>query len=115
MVEPTPFRRPIHWDNLRADEAERVIRERTKETTNIVISRHAFNRIDEREITQPDVYNILRTGFVEGSPQMNIEGDWDVTVTKLMPDGRYAGVVKIVFRKKEILFVKTVEWMDVKR
>ena len=82
---------------------------------SIIFGEHAFERVDERSITQLDAYNILRTGFIEDGPQRNIEGEWEVIVVKRMPGSREAGVVTIIFRDREYLFVKTVEWMDVKR
>ena len=115
MVEPTPLRRPINWAKLRSDEAERLIRDRAKDSECVIFSVHAFDRVDERSITQQDAYRILRTGFVEGSPQGNFEGEWEVTVVKRMPGTREAGVVTIVYRNEKTLFVKTVEWMDLKR
>ncbi len=115
MVKPVPFRRPINWAKLRMDEAERIIRERAADTKNIIIGEHAFERIDERSITQPEVYNILRMGHVEGAAQKNIEGEWEVVIVKRMPGSREAGVVTIIFQYRDSLFVKTVEWMDVAR
>lgn len=115
MVAPTPFRRPINWAKLRTDEAERIIRERAAVTARVVIGVHAFDRVEERSITQQDVYRILRTGFVEGFPQRNIEGEWEVVVVKRLPGTREAGAVTIVYRSEDVLFVKTVEWMDLKR
>ena len=112
MVDPTPFRRSTRWENLRTDEAERVIRERAADTSKIRFSLHAFDRIDERSITQIDAIRILRTGIVHGNPQRNLEGEWEVTVAKRMPGTREAGVVTIVWRTVDELFVKTVEWMD---
>ena len=97
------------------DEAERLIRERAANTSNIIFGTHAFERVEGRSITQPDAYNILRTGFIEGAPQSNIEREWEVIVVKRMPGSREAGVVTIIFRDREYLFVKTVEWMDVNR
>lgn len=73
---------------------------------------HAFDRIEERSITRIDALRILRTGYVEGNLQKNVDGDWEVTVVKRMPGCREAGVVVIVFREDDELFVKTVEWMD---
>lgn len=112
MGNPVPFRRPVNWDRFRPDEAERVIHERAADTDNVIMGVHAYDRIEERSITQPDVYVILRTGHVIEAPQRNIEGDWEAVVEKRMPGGRAAGVVTIVFREEETLFVKTVEWID---
>ncbi len=115
MVEPVPFRRPINWAKLRMDEAERIIRERAVITANVIFGVHAFERIDERSITQLEVYNILRMGHVEGAAQKNIEGEWEVVVVKRMPGSREAGVITIIFQDRDNLFVKTVQWMDVAR
>ena len=115
MVEPTPFKRPINWSNLRTDEAERLVRERAEDSSRVIFGYHAFDRIEDRSITQPDAYNILRQGFIESAPQLNMENDWEVIVTKRMSGTRKAGVVTIIFREDETLFVKTVEWMDLER
>ena len=106
------MRRPINWKQLRSGDAERIIRERAKNTAQVIFGEHAFERIDERSITQNDAYRILRTGYVEGSPIQNLGGDWEVNVVKRMPGSREAGVAVIIFREEESLFVKTVEWMD---
>ena len=54
--------RPINWKKPKTDVAERLIRQRSEDTSKVIIGDHAFERIDEREIVQADVYRILRTG-----------------------------------------------------
>ena len=49
---------------------------------------------------------------MEGFPQRNLENDWEATIVKFMPGAREAGVVTIIYRDNDYLFVKTVEWMD---
>lgn len=116
MVDPVPFRRPIRWSNLRADEAERVIRERVKDTDNVIIGDHALERIDERfgalAFTSMDIYWILETGTVHGKPIRENSKEWKVIVVKRMPGSREAGVVTLIATEAETLFVKTVAWMD---
>ena len=116
MADPIPFRRPIRWDNLRCDEAERLIRERVKDTGNVIIGRHALKRIRERfegpEFTTEDVYWILETGMIRGTPTREDRASWKVIVTKRMPGTRDAGVVTLIAMADNTLFVKTVEWMD---
>ncbi len=112
MVEPTPFRRPVNWAKIRTDEAERIIRERAEDSGNVYFGIHAFERVDERSITQPDAIRILRTGHVDGPLQRNLDGEWEATIVKKMPGCREAGVVTIVYQEGGDLFVKTVEWMD---
>ena len=110
------MRRPVKWKQLRPDEAERIVRERAQDSAQVIFGDHAFERIDERSITQLDAYRILRTGYLEGSPVQNLEGDWEVNVVKRMPgSSREAGVAVIIIREGEDLFVKTVKWMDVTR
>jgi hypothetical protein len=112
---PTPFRRPINWNRLRTDEAERLVHERSADRSNVIIGDHAFDRINEREIISDDVYWILESGYVDGGLVRNEHGDWELIMVRRMPGGREAGVVTIVFVEGQMLFVKTVEWMDLKR
>lgn len=79
------MRRPIHWDRLRGDEAERIVRERAADTANFIIGDHALDRVEERSITTVDVYRILRTGRVKGDPEKTADGDWKVVVVMLFP------------------------------
>jgi Domain of unknown function (DUF4258) len=111
----TPLRRPINWDKLRSDEAERVIRERALPdgTRNVIFRDHAWERVSEREITREDVFDILRTGFC-GEPYLNEKGDWQVIVTKRIKGNREAGAVTIVLQEGDKLIIRTVEWMDLR-
>jgi hypothetical protein len=104
--------RPIRWTALRADEAERIVRRLAADTARVGFSEHAFERIEERSITQVDVYRILRTGGVEGLPEPAGRGDWKVLVTKRLAGSRRAGAVTLILGQGKALFVKTVEWMD---
>lgn len=115
MVDPIPVRRPINWARLPNDQAERLIRERAADTSKIRFSLHAYDRIAERSITQIDAIRILRTGHIEGNPQKTVEGEWEVTVVKRILGTREVGVVTIIWRNKDELFVKIVEWMDFTR
>lgn len=111
MSDPIPFKRPIHWDRLRADEAERVIRERARDTSKIIFGVHAFDRIEERSITQVDAYVILEKGSVDGAPTKNENDEWECVVTRRMAGHREVGVVTIILIG-DGLFIKTVQWMD---
>ena len=111
MADSLPFRRPINWQRLHSDDAERVVKERARQTENVFFSEHAFDRIEERSIVQEDVYWILETGAVEGQPVFE-DGEWKVIMVRRMPGKRDAGVVTLFVQENEELFVKTVEWMD---
>ena len=107
--------RPIRWNRLRSDEAERVIRELARDTRKVTVSLHAYDRIEERTITQDDMYRILRSGHVEGSPERTEHGDWKIVIAKRMQGSREAGAVTVIVGEGESLFVVTVEWMDTLR
>ncbi|MDP1961764.1 MAG: hypothetical protein Q8K93_06140 [Reyranella sp.] len=53
MADPVPFQRPIRWSDLRSDEAERVIRAWAQDTSRLLISDHAFDRLGERFDEEP--------------------------------------------------------------
>lgn len=112
MVDPIPLRRPINWNRLRTDEAERLVRERAADTKNVVFSAHAFERIKDRSITRKDAQRILLSGYVDGDPDRTENDEWKVVVVKRMAGTREAGVVTIILNDDQRLFVKTVEWMD---
>jgi len=115
MSEPIPIRRPIRWTELRTDEAEQIIREWAKDTGRIIITDHAFERIDERlgePLDTEMVYRVLQLGRVLGDPVVNERGHWQATMAKRMPGGRDACVVTIIIRDDRTLIVRTVMWRD---
>lgn len=62
--------RPISWNSLRADEAEREIRRRI-EVVSPIIRDHTYDRIEERgdeRLLDSDVLRILREGSVRQQP-----------------------------------------------
>ncbi len=117
MADGPKSPRPVHWGRLRADEAERIVRERAAASANVIFGAHAFERVELRSITEIDARTILSKGHVEGAPVLMKNGvDWKVVVVRRMPGEREAGVVTIVFAPpRQELFVMTVEWMDPKR
>jgi len=109
-----PFKRPVHWKNLRADEAEMIIRERARNTENIIFSQHAFERVNQRDILQPDVYRILREGYVDSAPERGKKGGWCVTVKKRIRGSREAAIVSVIFKESDDIIIVTVMWVDLK-
>lgn len=73
MAEAIPFRRPIHWGNLRSDEAEKVIQEWSLDTARVKFTDHTFERFDDRSeieiIDTQTVYRILQSGTCLGDPK----------------------------------------------
>lgn len=110
--ENAPPRRPIRWNALRTDEAERVVREIARDRGRVVATHHAERRMAERRIVADVVVDILRTGYAHGAPERTPGGDWKVLMTKRIDRSREAGVVTVVIGEGERLVVVTVEWMD---
>lgn len=115
MGEPkTVVVRPIRWNRLRTDEAEREVRRRLA-LSDPFVSPHAFDRMEEREeqgsLNSVDMMTILRTGTVD-KPARREEDGWLVIVEKRMPGTRCAGVVTLIVHPGDGLEVWTVEWMD---
>lgn len=110
MADIVPIR-PIRWGSLRTNEAETLVRARAGNNA-IIWSAHAFERIIDRSITRVDAQRILLTGYIEADMEQQPNGDWKVIVTKKIKGRREAGIVTLILREDEKLFVKTVEWMD---
>jgi hypothetical protein len=84
------------------------------DTRNIAWSVHAQQRMTERDIIDRVAVDVLRTGFLEGPIEPGTKpGEWKAKMVKEVRGRREVGVVVITIRNEK-LFVKTVEWEDVK-
>ncbi len=98
---------------MRSDECEVVIRRIAKQSVRVQTSKHAVERMLERGITDRQMLEILRTGYVEA-----IDSTGQRTVCKVIKrilGTRFAGVITIIVdddKENERLVVKTVEWED---
>lgn len=90
---------------------EKQVRDLAIDTDNIKWSEHAFDRSDERDITDQDALVVLRSGMIDPSDieQGKNPGEWKCKMTKQFKGRPEIGVVVIVIKEKK-LFVKTVEW-----
>lgn len=96
---------------------QREIRRRAENKNNVRFSAHAFDRIGERsgvvEITQEDVYKVLRFGDIEGNPRPGKkDGEMVATVVYRPKGSRAVGVATVVKGSDDKLFVTTVMWRD---
>lgn len=106
-TDPLPFKPP-------RGRLEKRIREIAKDDEKITWSDHAFDRIDERDITIRDALTVLLTGLIDGEIEQGRSlGEWKCKMTKRMKGRREIGVVVIIIKDEE-LFVKTVEWEDLR-
>ena len=93
--------------------AERRIRDLASLSDNVIIGLHALERMKERDIFTSDVFDVLRSGFVEGQPEKTDRSEWKCKMVKQLRGGREAGVITIILHENK-LFIKTVEWEDLK-
>ena len=93
--------------------AEKRIHEIAMVTGNVILGKHAMDRMSERDITDADVFKVLRTGYVDDHPIRTNKDDWTCKITLQIRGSRIAGVVTIILHDGK-LFVKTVEWEDLK-
>ncbi|MGH2510349.1 MAG: DUF4258 domain-containing protein [Ktedonobacteraceae bacterium] len=99
---------PLRMKRIKAQE---IVRRRAADTSNIILSNHAKERMFERDIWAIDVFRILRNGVIEEEPQKTDRGEWKVKVCMRLKGNRDAGVITIILDRQRLL-VKTVEWED---
>lgn len=89
---------------------EKRIRDLAKETKNIFLSDHAQERMWERDISDAEVFQVLRVGSIAGIPWREPEtGERACKVVLRRRGSRAIGVVTILLTEDGLL-VKTVEW-----
>lgn len=98
---------------LTAAGAEELIRQSAQDADNVIFGNHGMERMSEREMFTTDVLRILRTGWVDDEPEITDSGEWKCKITLDIKRGRTAGVVTIIMHS-DMLFVKTVEWEDIR-
>jgi hypothetical protein len=103
-------RKPIPL-RLTAAAATRAIRERAQDSANVVLTFHAQDRMQERDVSAAEVFRILREGQVFGDPVREAGGDWKAEIEKRLPGRRDAAVVTVI-RAGGSLVVVTVMWRD---
>jgi hypothetical protein len=94
--------------------AERRIRQIAQKSQNVGLGEHARTRMEEREIFDADVFRVLRDGSIKGEPERTAYGEWKCKMVKAIRGGRDVGVVTIILTGDSRLFVKTVEWEDMR-
>lgn len=120
MTNKPPAPRPkVVQFRPRPSELEALIRELAKHSRNVRwraarYESHAEGRLELREITDRMMFDVLRTGHIKGEIEAGkYPGEWKVKMCKPMKGQREVGVVTIVMKQKK-LFIKTVEWEDVR-
>ena len=93
--------------------AEKRIRETAAKPGGVTFGDHARERMQEREIDDVDVLRVLRGGYISSDPEPAEPGEWKCKMTRHIKGTRAVGVVVIILKNKR-LFVKTVEWEDLR-
>ena len=65
---------------LTADDAKSLIAEIVAQGGRVAFTRHAYDRMEQRHITEPQVYSALKTGCVVGKPEWSSFQNWKVTM-----------------------------------
>jgi Domain of unknown function (DUF4258) len=113
MTLPDPDKNAVSAFRLTCSVAEKRIHETASITERIIWGEHALKRMDERGITDVQVLEILRTGMVVDQPAKTERDEWQCKIIKELRGKRKAGVVVIILHKGR-LFLKTVEWEDIR-
>jgi len=93
--------------------AQRRIREAAADSDNVIFGEHALERMEERGIYDVAVLEILRLGTIDGNPEITERKEWKCKMVKRIRGAREAGVITIILHNGR-LFIKTVEWEDLR-
>ncbi len=103
----------------RPSELENIIRTLAVDSKNVRwrvahYETHAVSRMEWRGITDKNMFEVLRTGYLGGEilPGKH-PGEWKAKMIKQIKGQREVGVVTVVVNNSK-LFIKTVEWEDVR-
>ncbi len=91
-------------------EAQQCIRSWAARESDIILTRHACDRMVERGITELDMRRVLRRGSLDGHVVQTDQGEWKCKMTLRVRGEREIGVVVLILRNSRSLLVKTVEW-----
>jgi hypothetical protein len=89
-----------------------IIRFLADQSDRVILSEHARERMEERDILDIDVFRVLRHGVIDGPIEPGKRTDeWRCKMVNRIRGAREVGVVTVVIKKKQ-LFIVTVEWED---
>ena len=63
--------------NLNPASAQRIVRDLAKESARVRLTRHARERMAQRDITLTQLLTCLRSGRIAEGPARNVRGDWE--------------------------------------
>lgn len=97
----------------RPDQLTAIIQSIADHSECVDFTDHAFERMDERDISTRDVFRIFRRGTIAGEIEPGKRADeWRCKVIYRLKGNRDAGVVTVVCSQQRLLVI-TVEWEDI--
>ncbi len=63
---------------LQKDQAQDILRQVAEDSSRIIFTNHAEDRMYEREITRTDIIRVLRTGSIKEGPSQAAKGNWEI-------------------------------------
>ena len=80
----------------------------------VIIGTHTKERMLERGFSRADLFRALERGHVMDDPEKTaLPNEWKCKVVYNLKENRDCGVVTII-QEKDSLFVKTIEWEDLR-
>lgn len=97
--------------SLNTRQAERLIAQLAEDSSRILYTNHAEERMEERDVSMQDIERILKNGFCAEPPVRDNKGQWKCKLIRHHSGNRDVGVVTIILKRQELLII-TVEWED---
>ena len=91
MVDENLQKNTVTLFRLTQSLAQKKIREAATNSDNVIFGDHALERMDERGIYDFFVLEILRTGVIDGNPEITTEQEWKCKMIKKIRGAREAG------------------------
>jgi glycerophosphoryl diester phosphodiesterase len=66
---------------LNDQSALKMIRSLAKDSSNVILTHHAKQRMEKRFISIRQVFDCLHKGTISESPHKTVNGDWKMTLT----------------------------------
>jgi hypothetical protein len=111
MVDENLHKSAVTPYRLTQSMAQKRIREAATNSDNVIFGDHALERMEERGIFDVSVFEILKTGVIDGNPEITEYKEWKCKMVKKLRGSREAGVITVILHNGR-LFIKTVEWED---
>ena len=80
---------------LSRDRIRQMVRQTAEDSSRVIFTKHAFEKMRERKITVTEVLRCLRKGLVREGPTEEIRGGWRLTL-EVLSAGEPVAVVAVL-------------------